>query len=79
MSDGSITIDLQTSLTKNYNMRYNGPYILETTLPKDVLEREARVQGVSLSDFVRSFELIWYYGSFPGMYVEFRRKGKVAG
>jgi len=77
MSD-SVTIDLQSALTKNYNIRFNGPYILETTLPKDVLEREARVQGMSLSEYVRSFELIWHYGSFPGMYVEFRRKDKVA-
>jgi len=74
-----INIDLKNSLKRKYKFRFAKPpdkNVVEVTIPKEVLEREARKRGISLEDFVRKYEAEWNFNSFHGLYLTFVEKGK---
>ena len=43
----------------------------ETTIPREVIVKEAEKQDMSLDDFVDNFVALWRYNDFRGMHFEF--------
>lgn len=75
---GEITITEKNALKRRYRLRRTGRQWLswETTIPPEVVEREARKLGVPLSDFEKYFEAEWLFDNFPGLHLVFVPRGE---
>lgn len=66
------------SLSKRYSIRtisYQKEIrYFEVGIPKEVVEREARKQGLETLDFVNEFEMEALYNSVEGIHYRFVRK-----
>jgi hypothetical protein len=72
-----ITLDLTGAFIKPYNLqlqRVREDDHCQLTVPKHLLDREARIQGMTPAEYMEKFEAVIHYGSFPGFYVLFQRK-----
>jgi len=75
-----IIIDKTNGLKKRYKIRTSGyekegkEYkTIETTIPAEVTEREARRNKMSMDEFIEKFDVEWTYNSFPGLHLIFVR------
>lgn len=50
-----------------------GAKSLEVTFPYEVVEREARKNGLSVDDFVRKYQVIAHFNSIDGVVYTFAR------
>ena len=66
------------ALRKRYNLRRTGRQWLswETTIPKEVIEREARRSRIPLAEFEKHFEAEWWFGDFEGLHLVLVPKGR---
>lgn len=75
--DKPILIDPSEALSERYAIRRAGKgSTLESCLPRVVVEREARRKGMSVEDFLKSYEAEYLYNSFGGMHVRFVERKK---
>ena len=73
-----ILIKLQDAFEKKYRIRRTGENGLsfETTIPRIVIEREAKRLGIQLDDAHRELVAVWRFNEFRGLHMELvRRKG----
>ena len=58
-------------LRKRYLLRRTGTsgHSFEVTIPKEVVEREARLLGISVEQVDREAEIEWRYDDFPGLHM----------
>ncbi|MHA1869048.1 MAG: hypothetical protein ACTSXD_13475 [Candidatus Heimdallarchaeaceae archaeon] len=74
-------IKLDDSYEKVYKIRKAVPgksienYVI--TVPKLVLEREAKKYNLTLEEFIKNFRAKCHFNSFKGVYVEFKHKDEV--
>lgn len=68
-----IKIDDKTCYIKMYKLRRTGRHgaTLETSIPKEIFERECRKQGLNFDEGVEKLQAVWRYGDFPGVYLTF--------
>lgn len=68
---GKIVIDKQHSLRRRYKLRKTGKQWLswETTIPREVIEREALKAGIPISEFQKMFEAEWLFDNFTGLHL----------
>jgi hypothetical protein len=61
----------EDALRKRYCLRRTGKNWLswETTIPREVIEREARRLGVPLDKIENLLEVEWLFGDFTGLYM----------
>ena len=76
------TLDLndRNLILKRYRIRVTGKNgrTVETSVPREVFEREVRRNGLSLNEGLQKLEAVWRYNSFHGLYLTFEpREGKV--
>jgi hypothetical protein len=67
-------------IMKRYRVRVTGKNgrTVETSVPREVFEREVRRHGLSLEEGLQRLEAVWRYNSFHGLYLTFEpREGKV--
>ena len=57
---------------KEYRMRAVGAGGAETTIPKIVIEREARKRGISPRDFIKSFKVVHLFDDFENFAAAYR-------
>ena len=57
---------------KEYRMRAVGAGGAETTIPKIVIEREARKQGISPDAFIKSFKVVHLFDDFDDFAAAYR-------
>jgi len=71
-----VSIHLTRALRKAYNLRPTGGKgaTVETSIPREPLEREARQRGLSVGEFVERFEAVWHFDDFEGLFLTFREK-----
>ena len=71
-----INLDDKNVLIKKYAIRQTGREgrSLETTIPKEVFEREARRLGYTVSEALEKLEAVWRYNSFRGLHLNFEEK-----
>jgi len=64
---------LTDTYTKVYKMRpaAEGLRTIEVSLPKEVIEREARKRGMTLDEFIEKFRAIAHYNAFDGVFYTF--------
>ena len=77
-----IIIDEKELYTKRYKLRptsKDGKGSIETTLPPEVLEKEARKYGLSMSELCDRMEVEWRYNNFRGIHMILVEKEKEAG
>ena len=75
-----IVIDEKEVYIKRYKLRptcKNGKGSIETTLPPEVLEKEARKRGVLVSELCDHVEAEWRYNNFRGIHMTLVDKKEV--
>ena len=72
---------LKNSYSKTYRMQAVGDdgNTIRTSVPRDVVKREADRQGLPIEQFIKDFCVVWLYNGFPGAWAIFRRKKKKDG
>lgn len=72
-----IIITDKGALKRRYKLRRTGKQWLswETTIPREVIEREARRLGIPLAEFERHFEAEWLFDNFAGLHLVLVPKG----
>jgi hypothetical protein len=72
----TIILDDKKSIVKKYKLRTAGAQnaTIEITLPKEAVEREARLLGVSEEEAVAKLTGVWRYNSFRGLHLDFELK-----
>jgi hypothetical protein len=79
MAEKRIQIDLSEAFKVRYRLRRTGygqkRYNMVVSIPPVVIEKECERHRLSLAGFIKRFEAIAYYGSFPGCYVTFEELG----
>ena len=71
-----IIIKESEALKRIYNIRTTGRLgrSLETTIPREVFDREARRLGLEPDDAVSKLNAVWSYDGFEGLYLSFHPK-----
>ena len=76
MKNANIVINEKNVLKKRYRLRTTGEdgRSIETTIPPEVIEREARRAELSVNDYLNQFVAEWRYNDFRGLHLDFVRK-----
>jgi len=71
-----VIIELNDAYKKIYRLRRTGEdgLTVETSIPPEVIEKEARKRGLTKKEFVTRFNAQWTYNSFEGMHLAFVEK-----
>jgi len=76
------TIDLNDKnvIIKTYKIRKTGRHgaTIETSIPKEVFEREARRLGLTFEDAIEKLVAVWRYNSFHGLHLSFEQPKEAA-
>lgn len=61
---------------KRYKIRQTGKAgsTLETSIPKEAFEREARRRKMTIPEAVEVLEAVWRYNNFHGLHLSFEKK-----
>ena len=81
MAEEEITIDkrrviadiVEDAYAKSYKMRFVGPGSVEATLPKPIVEREARRLGLTVEEFIEQYQVEYLYNDFGGAFIRFKK------
>jgi hypothetical protein len=73
-----IEINERNVIIKRYRIRSTGKHsaTLETSIPKEAFEREARRQSMTVQEAVRKLAAVWHYDSFQGLLLTFEESQK---
>lgn len=65
-------------ITKVYKIRRTGKRgkSLETTIPREAFEREARRLGMQPKDAIKNLMAVWRFDNFPGLHLSFENISK---
>ena len=69
----TIELDDPNLIIKSYRVRQTGKHgaSLETTIPREVFEREARKKGMTIKEGLEKLRAVWRYNSFEGLHLNF--------
>jgi len=65
---------LEDAYIKSYRMRMVGPGSLEATIPRVIVEREARKFKLLVEEFVKLFQVEYLFNDFGGAFIRFKRQ-----
>lgn len=73
-----IKIDDKDVIIKRYKIRPTGKQgaTLETSIPREVFEREARRLGLTVREALEKLEAVWRFNNFRGLHLSFEKKGE---
>jgi len=65
-------------IKKTYKVRQTGRHgsSLETTIPREAFEREARRRGMTVEEAVKKLKAVWWFNNFNGLHLSFEEKGE---
>ena len=71
-----IDLDEKKVIIKRYRVRATGREgrSIETTIPREVFEREARRKGFSVEEGLKQLQAVWRFNSFQGLHLDFEEK-----
>jgi len=77
--EDTVQINLKEAIaSRSYKLRPTGRSgensSVETTVPRKVIEREARKRGLSLDEFIEEYRAVWYANQFDGLHLTFVEK-----
>lgn len=75
-----IKIDDKDVIIKRYKIRPTGKQgaTLETSIPREVFEREARRLGLTVKEALKKLEAVWRFNNFHGLHLSFEPTKKEA-
>jgi len=64
------------SYIKTYRMQATGAggKTIRTSVPSEVVEKEARRLGITVKEFIQHFRVMWLYNGFEGAWAKFVAK-----
>lgn len=65
---------LEDAYTKSYKMRMVGPGSLEATIPRTIVEREARRYKLSVEEFIKLYQVEYRFNDFGGAFIGFKKQ-----
>lgn len=67
---------LQDTYIKIYRMQATGAggETIRTSVPREIVEREARSRGLTVKEFVKQFKVCWLFNGFEGAWARFVKK-----
>ncbi len=67
------TIDLEDTYRKTYRMQATGAggNTIRTSVPSEIVEKEARKQKMTIEQFIKEFRVEWLYNGFEGAWARF--------
>jgi hypothetical protein len=73
MENRTIKLEDENLFIKIYKLRATGNQTasIETTIPKEAFEREARRQGMTIKEALEKLRAVWRYNSFRGLHLSF--------
>jgi len=73
MGNQTIKLSDEEVMIKRYKIRTTGNQnaSIETTIPKEAFEREARRQGMTVEEGLRKLVAVWRFNSFQGLHLSF--------
>lgn len=76
MEKQTIQLSDEKLIIKRYKVRSVGNQnaSIETTIPKEAFEREARRLGMTVEEAIRNLVAVWRFNSFKGLHLSFERK-----
>lgn len=77
MTKQTIQLNDKQVIIKRYKIRSvgNAQATIETTIPKEVFEREARRNGMTLKEALTRLTAVWRFDGFNGLYLSFEKRG----
>ena len=71
----TITLDDNELIIKRYKIRSvgNRQATIETTIPREVFEREVRKKGMTLREALNELMAVWRFDGFEGLHLTFER------
>ena len=75
MDTHTIKLNDEEVIIKRYKIRATGNRnaSIETTIPREAFEREARRQGMTIEEAVNQLTAVWRFNSFQGLHLSFER------
>ena len=64
---------VEDAYSKSYRMRMVGPGSLEATIPRAIVEREAKRSNLSVEKFIKLYQVEYLFNDFGGALVRFRK------
>ena len=63
----------QDTYIKTYRMQATGAggKTIRTSVPSEVVEKEARRLGLTVKEFINHFKVMWLYNGFEGAWAKF--------
>ena len=73
-------IELTDVIIKRYRVRTTGNRgaTIETSIPREAFEREARRLGLSVEEALKKLDAVWRFDSFSGLHLSFEPKRDVS-
>ena len=71
--------DLEDAYRKSYQMQAvgtNPEQTIRTSIPRQLVKREARRLGIDVDKFLEDYQVVWVYNGFPGAWTTFEPKRK---
>jgi len=71
-----LSIDPRKALRRRYTLRKTGKggKSIETTIPREVIEREARRKGLDVDEFLEKYVAEVFYNDFHGVHITFIKR-----
>jgi len=78
MENQYIKLSDEEVLIRRYKIRATGNQnaSIETTIPREAFEREARRQGMTIKEAIRDLTAVWRFNSFRGLHLSFEKLEK---
>jgi len=75
-----LSIDRKKALRRHYALRRTGEggKSIETTIPREVVEREARRRGLGVDEFLNEYVAEVLYDDFQGVIVTFAKREELS-
>ena len=70
-------VDLKNTYRKTYRMQATGAggNTIRTSVPSEIVEKAARMQNMTVDEFIIHFRVEWLFNGFEGAWARFVPKG----
>jgi hypothetical protein len=77
MENQTIQLSDEKVIIKRYKLRSVGNHgaSIETTIPREAFEREARRNGMTTQEALTNLVAVWRFNSFKGIHLSFEKRG----
>ena len=65
---------VEDAYSKSYKVRIVGPGSLEATIPRAIVEREARRANLSIEEFIKCYQVEYLFNDFGGAFLRFKKQ-----